>query len=173
MNFEQKIDLLVEKILLLTGKVEQRSKANEINSTQAHQALAQVGQSIKEAARDIEQVTSYTLSNAIQKPVSDFERDIKTIRDELINTSNGVKRHVDASVKALKRIVWIAGSVFMLAGIVCAVATIYALMQTRQEVKKAEWISSVNAAVANGKLIACLDGGICTVVDKKLVRLDK
>lgn len=173
MNLENKIDLLVEKVLLLTGKVEQRSKASEINSTQAQQSLAQAGQSIKGAARDIEGVTAHTVGNAIQEPVSNFERDIKNVRDELIRTSNSVKQHVDASVNTLKRIIWVAGCVFVLAGVVCVGATAYVLMQARQELKKAEWITSINAAVVNGKLVACPDGGLCAVVNKKLVRLDR
>ena len=50
----------------------------------------------------------------------------------------------------------------------------YVFVATKQEVKKNDWISGVNAAVASGKLTTCSDGGgICAVIDKKQVRLDK
>ena len=46
-------------------------------------------------------------------------------------------------------------------------------IQANQKIKQADWVSSINAAVASGKLTTCPDGGICASVDKKLIRLDK
>ena len=51
---------------------------------------------------------------------------------------------------------------------------IYVFVAAKQEIKKNDWISGINAAVASGKLTTCTDGGgICAIVDKKQIRLDQ
>jgi roadblock/LC7 domain-containing protein len=46
-------------------------------------------------------------------------------------------------------------------------------VQTHRDMERSEWISEINAAIANGTLAACQNGGICAYVDKKWVRLDR
>ena len=173
MNLEQKIDQLIEQVFLLTGKVEQRAKISESYANKASQTIAQAEQTVSRATQDIQRITSNTLSSAFQKPVDELDHSLKIMRDNLIRNANDVERHMQESVAQLKRIVWLAIGAFALAGVVVAGVSVYATMQANQQIQKTEWIGNINSAIANGKLTACPDGGICAVVDKKQIRLDK
>jgi len=52
-------------------------------------------------------------------------------------------------------------------------AAVYMSMRAHQEITRAEWVGQINTAIANGKLVACPDGGLCAYIGKKLVRLDQ
>ena len=173
MNLEQKIDQLIEQVFLLTGKVEQRAKISESYANKASQTIAQAEQTVSRATQDIQRITSNTLSSAFQKPVDELDHSLKIMRDNLIRNANDVERHMQESVAQLKRIVWLAIGAFVLAGLVSVGSSVYAMSQANQKIKQAEWVSAINNAIANGKLTTCVDGGICAIVDKKPVRLDK
>ena len=173
MSLEQKIDQLTKELILLAGKVEQRAKVSEHHVTKASQTLVQSGQVIGSATQDIQRITSNTLSSAFQKPVDELDHSLKIMRDNLIRNANDVERHMQESVAQLKRIVWLAIGAFALAGVVVVGASVYTTMQANQQIQKTEWIGNINAAIANGKLTACPDGGICVNIDKKQIRLDK
>ena len=173
MNIEQKIDQLTKELILLSGKVEQRAKVSEHHVTKASQTLTQAGQAVGNATQDIQRITSNTLSSAFQKPVDELDHSLKIMRDNLIRNANDVERHMQESVAQLKRIVWLAIGAFALAGVVVVGASVYTTMQANQQIQKTEWIGNINAAIANGKLTACPDGGICVNIDKKQIRLDK
>jgi CHASE3 domain sensor protein len=49
----------------------------------------------------------------------------------------------------------------------------YMTMHVHQEIVRSEWVGQINTAIANGKLVACHDGGLCAYIGKKLVRLDQ
>ena len=173
MSLEQKIDQLTKELILLAGKVEQRAKVSEHHVTKASQTLVQSGQVIGSATQDIQRITSNTLSSAFQKPVDELDHSLNIMRDNLIHNANDVERHMQESVAQLKRIVWLAIGAFALAGVVVVGASVYTTMQANQQIQKTEWIGNINAAIANGKLTACPDGGICVNIDKKQIRLDK
>ena len=173
MSLEQKIDQLVKDMGLLLGKVEQRAKISESYANKASQTIAQAEQTVSRATQDIQRITSNSLSGAFQKPVDELDHSLKIMRDNLIRNANDVERHIQESVAQLKRIVWLAIGAFVLAGMVVAGASVYATMQANQQIQKTEWIGNINSAIANGKLTVCPDGGICAVVDKKQIRLDK
>ena len=173
MSLEQKIDQLTNELILLAGKVEQRAKVSEHHVTKASQTLVQSGQVIGSATQDIQRITSNTLSSAFQKPVDELDHSLNIMRDNLIRNANDVERHMQESVAQLKRIVWLAIGAFALAGVVVVGASVYTTMQANQQIQKTEWIGNINAAIANGKLTACPDGGICVNIDKKQIRLDK
>jgi len=173
MSLEQKLEQLIKDIGLLVGKVEQRAKITEQNNAKAIQSMTQLGQSVGGATQEIQRITSHTLSSAIQKPVESLNHDLKIMRDSLIDNANDVEKHMQESIKKLKRIVWTAMSAFALAGVVVLGASIYAIMQANQKLKQAVWVGNINTAVANGKLAICADGGLCAVVNGKQLRLDK
>lgn len=173
MSLEHKVDILVEHIFLLTGKVDQRAKVTEQNNAKAIQSMTQLGQSVSGATQDIQRITSHTLSNAMQKPIEDHNRNLKIMRDNLIRNANDVERQMQESVTKLKRIVLIAMGAFALAGIVVVGASTYAMIQANQKIKQGEWIGNINSAVANGKLGICANGGLCATVNGKQIRLDK
>jgi hypothetical protein len=50
---------------------------------------------------------------------------------------------------------------------------VYMTMHVHQEITRSEWIGQINAAIANGKLVACPDSGLCAYIGKKLVRQDQ
>jgi hypothetical protein len=69
---------------------------------------------------------------------------------------------------------WVFLATLGLVSVLVVGVAIYVFVAAKQEIKKNDWISGINAAVASGKLTTCSDGGgICAVIDKKQVRLDK
>ena len=50
---------------------------------------------------------------------------------------------------------------------------VYMGMHTRQDIARAEWTGLINAAIANGKLTQCSDGGLCARAGRKWVRIDQ
>ena len=74
MSLEQKIDKLIENVVLLTGKVEQRAKVNEHSNAQASQSITQAGKTVSNATHDIQRITSQTVGSAILKPVDELDQ---------------------------------------------------------------------------------------------------
>lgn len=173
MSLEPKIDQLIKDVTLLIGKVEQRAKVNEQGNAQAIQIINQAGHSVNGATRDIQRITSQTISSAIQKPVAELDLDLTRVSDNLVLVANNVEKHIQESVVKFKRVTTIAIGAVILAGVVVAGASTYAIMQSSQKIKQADWVSNINTAISIGKLAACPDGGICAVIDKKQIHLDK
>jgi hypothetical protein len=55
---------------------------------------------------------------------------------------------------------------------VIAVA-VYVVWHAHQDLQQVLWVEQINTAEAAGKLAPCPDGGICVLINKKWVRLDK
>jgi hypothetical protein len=68
------------------------------------------------------------------------------------------------------------GLVYGSALLIWAVSSFYSwknIQSMQREVKRAEWVSAINAAVDIGKISACSEGGVCTIINGKQIRLDK
>jgi hypothetical protein len=46
-------------------------------------------------------------------------------------------------------------------------------LRTHQDLIRAEWTGQINAAITNGKLARCGDGGLCARTGNTWVRLDQ
>ena len=77
MDLERKIDELIQNIILLQGKTEQRQKSFDLVASQANQALSEAGKKLNESATDIRQVTRHTVEQAINQPVDRLNERIK------------------------------------------------------------------------------------------------
>lgn len=53
MDLERKIDELIQNIILLQGKTEQRQKSFDLAASQANQALSEAGKKLNDTAADI------------------------------------------------------------------------------------------------------------------------
>ena len=160
---------------MLVGKVEQRAKQSEQVYTQATQALASAEQNLKSTGQNIEHGSVSIIGSAVKKPVDEFGQDLKNIRSEMRKASNELEQRLTEVAQTLKRYTWVSVGTLILAMVLSVGLIAYASMQAHEEVKNAKWIGSFNTAVAIGKLTPCPgdEGGLCAVVDKKYVRLDK
>jgi hypothetical protein len=172
-SLENKIDLLTKHILLLASNVDRKAKAAESSFIQSNQSLANTSKSLSNASHDIQSISSLTMSSVLQPPMQEFKDSAKNVKNDLIYASNYVSNQVDKATQKLNRIILFAIAAFALAGIVCLGAFMYAYSYLDQKIDKTEWISNINAAVAKGKLTTCPDDGLCSLVDKKFIRLDK
>jgi hypothetical protein len=59
------------------------------------------------------------------------------------------------------------------ASLVVIGVAVYMGLRTHQDLIRAEWTGQINAAITNGKLSRCQDGGLCARADGKWVRLDR
>jgi diadenosine tetraphosphate (Ap4A) HIT family hydrolase len=173
MTLEQKIDQLIEKFVHSGINAERRTKALENHFVQSNQSLAQASKSVSNASQDIQSISTQTMRIALKPPVDELEERLKSVRQDLMSAANHVTKQVDQATQKLNRIILFALGAFVLAGIVVFGASLYMYKQLDTKIEHTDWISGINAAVAKGKLTTCTDGGVCALVEKRLVRLDK
>lgn len=58
------------------------------------------------------------------------------------------------------------------ASLAVAAVAIYLSVHAHGEIKRAEWVHDINAAIESGRLTACPEGGLCVQVNNKWVRLN-
>ena len=75
--------------------------------------------------------------------------------------------------KALATSAWKAFVASALASVAVIGVAIYMGISTHRDIARAEWVGLINAAIANGKLAPCHDGGLCARAGKKWVRIDQ
>ena len=86
---------------------------------------------------------------------------------------HGLEERTRGLGQALSAHAWktfVASAVASLAVIGVAV---YMVVQAHRVNVRAEWIDQVNAAIADGKLARCAEGGVCARAGNKWVRLDQ
>ncbi|MDO4658578.1 hypothetical protein, partial [Kingella sp. (in: b-proteobacteria)] len=94
MDLERKIDELIQNIILLQGKTEQRQKSFDLAASQANQALSEASKKLNDTAADIRQVTRHTVEQAINQPVDSLDERIKIIGSVLKSMlPEKIKRH--------------------------------------------------------------------------------
>ena len=177
----EEVKEVIVKVVKLTDHFEQRGDKVVQSTLQAAQSLNQAAQN---AANTSERITAKALDSfrdvagdvllqGIREPLRDCDKTLQSSAHKIESATNQLEQKMNQMHNMHAANAWkafIASAVGSLAIIGVAV---YMFMSAKQEIKRTDWISSINSAVANGKLAACTDGGICAIVDKKQIRLDK
>lgn len=162
-RYERTLESLAQNTLQLGSNV-QRSTQNlqHFQSSLPH--------SIKDAAYQ-------AIKEGMNQSVRESKGDLSHVVSHLKFEAYALKDDRDKAQKMAK---WLSYKTLSLvygsALLVLVVSSFYGwknIQTTRQEVKRAEWISNINGALSTGKLTACPDGGICANINQKLIRLDK
>lgn len=169
---------MIKKLLVITEQLEKRANQIDQRSHQAEQSLLRTEKSVQNNMSAVEsriqKVTSATIGEAVKQPTQNFEYDIKSITNNLTKTANEIRDAQLSTGKWLKALTWKVLGALGLASVLVLGVAIYVFVASKQEIKRSDWIGGINAAIANGKLTTCSDGGgICAIVDKKQIRLDK
>lgn len=75
--------------------------------------------------------------------------------------------------KALSAHAWKTFVASAVASLVVIGVAVYMGLRTHQDLIRAEWTGQINAAITNGKLARCRDGGLCARAGNRWVRLDQ
>ena len=172
--------LLIQVSKMIEGFEERGNKVVQTNL----QAAQSINQTVQNAATTSERVTQQSLQNlrelsekalleGIREPLKDCDKTLQSSANKIESAVHQLEQKMKQMQNMHTANAWkafIASAVGSLAIIGVAV---YMFMSAKQEIKRTDWISSINSAVASGKLAACTDGGICALIDKKQIRLDK
>jgi roadblock/LC7 domain-containing protein len=149
---------------------------------QAQQATSALQRTVQEAADSAQRITAEALEQFRRTASSAATEGLRYPLEETSKTlNNGAARiesamasldvHMKTQRKMFAAYAWktfIASAAASLAVIGVAV---YMAARAHQDITRTEWIGAINAAIANGKLAACPEGGVCAYVGKKPVRL--
>lgn len=148
----------------------------------------QVGQNVQRSVHNFQQLQSdlpksiregayQAIKEGTNQSIHESKEVLSHTTDRLKFEAYALKEDRDKTQKLAK---WLSyktlGLVYGSALLVWAISSFYSwknIQSTQQEIKRTEWITSINAAVSNGKLVACSEGGICANVSGKSIRLDK
>ncbi|HEX7643243.1 MAG TPA: hypothetical protein VF472_13640 [Burkholderiaceae bacterium] len=181
MTVEQKIDELRETIVLLVSAVEKRTKAADMANERAVQNISQVSKDaansaieITESAMDkFKSVAAGVVTDGLNEPMKDYEKSLQSRFEQLQKVVNKLEMQCAQMRSANMANAWKAFVASTVASLAIIGVAVYVSMKTHEDMQRSEWIGSINAAVANGKLVTCPDGGICAMIKDKPVHLDR
>ena len=139
----------------------------------AQQAASSSEQLTRQAVLAFKEEASVALAQGLDTPLAECKHKLQASAHALEQATSDLQRQMEVARKAHVATAWKAFIVSAVACVLVLAVAGYVLFTTVREVKRSEWVGAINAAVANGKLVACPDGGICANVDRKLIRLDK
>ena len=175
---------LTKLTIQITSLMEKYERTLEIltqNNLQVGQNLQRSTQNLQgfqnDLLRSIQNGAHQAINEGVRQSVHESKNELSHVTSHLKFEAHALKDDRDKTQKIAK---WLSyktlGLVYGSALLVWAVSSFYNwknIQSTQQEIKRIEWISSINAAVENGKLTACFDGGICANINQKPIRLDK
>ncbi len=178
---EDELMELIEKTAVLMERYQNNTDKVSQNNTQIAYNLQQIAQSLQSLQRDVSQQVKNGAYSAIKEGMAQSV-------DESSEVLNNVTSHLKLETyhlkedrdKVYKMAKWLSyktlGLVYGSALLVWLSSAFFAwsnIQAGQQSIKKSEWVLSINAAVKNGKLTMCEDGGICANVNGKQFPLDK
>ena len=182
-NHAQADDLrtLALQLAAFTGVLEQRGQqvVQEVHDAAQrlqHEAHGLAGTSERLAAAAIEhirQAATNAMTSGLHQPLDDAGRSMQDGTQQIRRAIHGLEERTRGLGQALSAHAWktfVASAVASLAVIGVAV---YMVVQAHRVNVRAEWIDQVNAAIADGKLARCAEGGVCARAGNKWVRLDQ
>ena len=150
--------------------VAQSARSMEYAAQQAASSSAQI---TRQAVQAFKEEASTALAQGLDAPLAECNRKLQSSADALQEAVQRLQEQMQAMRKTHVATAWKAFIASAVTSVLVLGVAGYLLFTATREVKRSEWIGAINAAVANGKLVACQDGGICANVDRKLTRLDK
>lgn len=175
------IRALALQMAAFTQLLEQRGEQVVRRTQEAAQIL---GQTAKTAAASSERMTTAAIGQFRQAAASAVADGLRRPMEEAGRTMQSGTQNIQAATAELETRVrhvghaltanaWKAFLASALASIAVIAVAIYMGMTTHRDIARAEWVGLINAAIANGKLVPCHDGGLCAHADKKWVRIDQ
>jgi hypothetical protein len=151
---------------------------------QTHEAAQHISQTAKSAATSSERITAGAIeqfrqaaagavSDGMRRPMEEAGRTMQNSTQNIQKATNELEVRVRAVGKALTAHAWKTFVASALASVAVIGMAVYMGIRTHQDIARAEWVGLINAAIANGKLAQCIDGGLCARMDKKWVRIDQ
>lgn len=172
---------LALQLAVFTDQLEQRG-AEVIQ--QAHQAAQHLARTATTAANTAERISAAALEQFRQVAAGAVADGLRVPIDEAEHTMQcGIRNiHVatnelDARVRLVGKLLtvnaWKAFVASALASAAVIAVAVYLSMSAHRDLARSEWTGLINAAIANGKLAPCQDGGLCARDGKKWVRIDQ
>lgn len=172
---------LALQLAAFTGQLEQRG-AEVIQ--QAHEAAQHLARTATSAAAASERITAAAIeqfrqasadavADGMRRPMEQAGRTMQSGTRNIQAATDALDANVRAVGKALKASAWKAFIASALASAVVIAAAVYMSIGARRDIARAAWIESINAAIANGRLAPCHDGGLCVRTGRKWVRIDQ
>lgn len=176
-NQVKQLSDIFTKLVISSEQLEKRSDQVNLRSSQAEQALISAKNALSNKMMDVESriksTTSETIEQAIERPTKNFKNQIQTITNDVKTTFGELQQQQRDTGKWLNALLWKVLTIIGLATVLAIGAIWFVYAGAEQKIKRTEWIGEINSAIDKGKLAACPDQGVCAVVDKKLIRLDK
>mgnify|MGYP001050392351 FL=1 len=139
----------------------------------AAHGLAGTSERLAASAIDhIRQAAASAVAGGLHQPLEGARYTMQDGTQQLQRALHELEERTCRLGKALSAHAWktfVASAVASLAVIGVA---IYMGVQAHRENVRAEWVDQINAAIANGRLARCADGGLCARAGSKWVRLD-
>lgn len=174
MDLDQKIDHLTENIIALAGQTEKRAKNAELLISQAFDELNIATTDLNRSVDTIKQTAAEEVHRGINQSVDKFIERMETSGRWLLENSREIEKQQQQSAKNLKYLVIASITLFGLTALLCLGTIVYSIQLANTQIKRIEWVEEINKAIDNGKLMRCgEDGGICTRIKGKSIRLDQ
>lgn len=177
-----------DDIKAITYKLAAVTDSFEARGDKSVQAITQSASHIHSLTKQAVEISDQVIASALKQFKAEAAQAMTTGLRELIDQSDQRLRSTTEALQQMainlenqmQRMHKLQATAAWRTFIACAIASVavmaaagYAIYTASNQIERSEWVGSINAAVAKGKLTMCQDGGICVVVDKKIARLDK
>lgn len=165
---------LVQLLEQRSAQAVQQSQQSAGALQRAAQEAAHVSQNITaEALEEFRRVASQAVAEGLRYPLEDAEKKLQHGVASIEAATQTLNTHMKAQRARLAAYAWKTFIASALASLTMIGVAVYMAVHAHQEITRSEWISQINAAIANGKLAACSEGGLCAYAGKKAIRLDQ
>jgi len=172
-KFDEQQDLLV-KLAAVAQLINSRNEETASALQRAAQEAASAAPRITAQALDeFERSAAGVIADGLRHPLEDASRKLENSVGHIESAMQRLDTHLKTRHRMFAAYAWKTFIACVLASLAVVAAAVYMGVYARQEITRSEWISQINAAVANGKLVACPGGGLCAYSGKKLERLDQ
>lgn len=151
---------------------------------QTHEAAQHLSQTAKSAAASSERMTAGAIeqfrqaaasavADGMRRPMEEAGRTMQNGTQNIQAATSELEVRVLAVGKALTASAWKAFVASALASVAVIGVAVYMGIRTHQDIARSEWTGLINAAIVNGELAPCGNGGLCARAGKKWVRIDQ
>lgn len=175
------IRALALQMAAFTQLLEQRGE-QVVQQTQ--EAAQHLGQTAKAAAGSSERMTAAAIeqfrqaaagavADGMRWPMEEAGRTMQTGTQNIHAATAELEIRVRNVGKTLATSAWKTFVASAVASVAMLGVAVYMGINTHRDIARAEWLGLINAAIANGNLAPCHEGGLCARAGRKWVRIDQ
>jgi hypothetical protein len=172
---------LALQLAAFTGVLEQRGQQIVQQTQEAAHRLGQTAQGAAasserltaDAVKQFRQAAAQAVSDGMRQPMEEAGQVMQDSTQRIQTATGELEARMHKLGKALSAHAWKTFVASALASLAVIGVAVYMGLRTHQDLVRAEWTGQINAAIANGKLARCRDGGLCARAGKTWVRLDQ